>query len=66
MPWLTHSNSPSLVAWTVYLPDDEDWIADFFGAFLELADPNNWEQEGTNTPDEEAAVWEAAVAATEP
>lgn len=66
MPWLTLSNSPSLVERTIFVPDDDEWWADFIGAFYELTLPENWEQNGTNTPDEQAAIWDEALEATQP
>jgi len=39
------------------LPDDEQWRADFLGAFFELAKIENWEQFETLTPQEMADEW---------
>ena len=50
MPWLTKDDSPSLVERAIFVPDDDDFWADFMGAFLELTDPLNWEEFGTKTP----------------
>lgn len=66
MPWLTKDSSPALVSRTVFVPDDDQWWADFIGAMLELADEENWEQEGTMTPEEMAEAWDAAIKATQP
>lgn len=66
MPWLTKDNSPALVSRAIFVPDDDDWWADFIGAFYELTRPENWEKDGDLTPDEMAAAWDAALRATQP
>jgi len=66
MPWLTTSNSPAIVSRTIFVPDDDDWWSDFIGAFYELTRPENWEQFGTNTPEEQAEIWAEAMRLTQP
>lgn len=51
--WLTTDSIPNPVTSRVLLiPDDEQWIAIVCGAILELTSAYNWEQFGTNTPQE--------------
>lgn len=58
LAWLTKSALPSSLAeYTITLPVDELWQADFFGALAALIDPFYWEQHGTLTPDEMADAW---------
>jgi hypothetical protein len=66
MPWLTKSSSPVIVSRTVFVPDDDEWWACFMGAFLQLTRPENWEKEGTKTPEEMAEVWAECVRLTQP
>jgi hypothetical protein len=66
MPWLTKSNDPAIVSRVVYVPDDDEWWADFIGAFLKLTKPENWEVEGTNTPEEMAQKWDDCLRQTQP
>jgi hypothetical protein len=41
----------------VLIPDDHEWLSLFYGAMLELCDPNNWEQFGIVTPEQAAERW---------
>lgn len=65
MPWLTPDSSPSLTAWTVYIPDGVDWFAAFWGAFLSLCEVENWQEYGDLTPDEVVTVWIEAYNASQ-
>lgn len=66
MPWLTKSNNPAIVSRVIFVPDDDDWWADFMGTFLKLTRPENWEQWGTMTPEEMAEKWSECVRQTQP
>lgn len=58
MPWLTPDGPlPGLVAYKVFLPDNDQLRAAFFGAFLDLCIIGNWEQFGTLTPVEVAELF---------
>lgn len=52
--WLTPENSPGdlTVMRAISLPADEQWLALVGGALSELANPDNYEQYGSVTPDE--------------
>lgn len=65
MPWLTGDDNPSLTSWVVFIPDSVTHQAAFLGALLDLADPENWEQYGTQTPEQEAKLWATANRQTE-
>jgi hypothetical protein len=64
MAWLTPSDNPDLTTWVVFLPDGLEWIAAFLGAFMDLAESENWEEFGTMTPEDTAAKWAQALKAT--
>lgn len=56
--WLTPDTAPGPIASRCLLiPDAPDWLAIVAGALLPLIYPNNFEQYGTATPDEAAAVF---------
>lgn len=58
MPWLTPDEPlPSTFTVTVHLPDEESLVSAFWGAFFELTRAENWEQYGTATPDDIAALF---------
>ena len=61
MPWLTPSDDPPTVARVVFVPDGLDWFAALDGLMLDLANPANWEQYGTLTPEETAERWKQAI-----
>lgn len=52
--WLTSSGAGTRKKCVVFLPDDKQMRASFFGAFLLLCDQKNWEEFGTMTPEESA------------
>lgn len=55
--WLTpDSQALTTKCYQVYLPDNDQMRAAFFGAYLLLCQEQNWEQFGTMTPDV-AARW---------
>lgn len=60
MPWLTPDEKPGNVCYRVFLPNSDQLRAAFLGAFLELCQDYNWQQEGTATPDEIADLFDAA------
>lgn len=63
--WLTPDTPvPSLVAYRVYLPDDDMLRAAFFGAFALLTRSDSWELFGTMTPEQAARVFNDALLAT--
>lgn len=65
--WLTPDTPlPSLVAYRVYLPDNDALRAAFYGAFLLLTVARNWEQFGTATPDQIAELFSEAWLLTVP
>jgi len=55
--WLTKSSIPTRADFVVTLPDDEEWLADFLGAFLLLGERDNWEVQSGLTADEMSAEW---------
>jgi microcystin-dependent protein len=56
--WLTKETIPNTTKkFTICLPDSELWQADFLGAFLNLAHPENWEEIGSLSQDEMADYW---------
>jgi len=55
--WLTKSSVPDRADFVITLPDDEEWIADFLGAFLLLGERDNWELQGGLSVDEMSAEW---------
>lgn len=56
--WLTPDTAPGPIASRCLLiPDDPDWLAIVSGALLPLIYPDSFEQYGTATPDETAAVF---------
>lgn len=58
LAWLSKSANPSSYSdYVINLPNDELWLADFFGALVPLMDVSNWEQHGTLTPQEMADKW---------
>lgn len=58
LAWLTKSALPSSTGeFVITLPDDELWLADFFGALTPLVREENWEQHGTLSPEEMADYW---------
>jgi len=65
MPWLTPDDDPALVSRVVFVPDGVEWEACFWGAFLELADAENWEEYGTITPEDAARRWFEAIVASQ-
>lgn len=66
MPFLTgNESSPPLVVWAVFLPDDDAMIAAFWGAIEVLAEPESWQEFGTQTAEQAAQVWREAIRETE-
>lgn len=63
--WLTPETLPDLACGRVYLPDSDDLRAAFRGAFLLLCEADNWEQFGTQTPEDTADLfyraWETSL-----
>jgi len=58
LAWLTKSALPSSTRdFSITLPDDELWLADFFGALTPLILSENWEAHGGLSPDEMAEYW---------
>jgi hypothetical protein len=55
--WLTPDGQPDVSPVCVNLPASPNWLAAFMGALMELADADNWEQAGDQTPDDVARVW---------
>lgn len=56
--WLTPDTAPgSIAARCLLIPDNPEWLAIVAGALLPLIYPNNFEQFGTATPEETAAVF---------
>jgi len=62
--WLTHDTLPDLTCRAVFYPGNTDNLADLLGAMAQLADPLNWEQAGSQTPEDTAYAWELALAET--
>lgn len=62
--WLTHDTLPGLDCRAVFYPGDTDNLADLLGAMQQLANPENWEQAGDQTPEDTAYQWELALAQT--
>lgn len=61
MPFLTPDTPlPTLAGVTIQLPDSEYLHAVFWGHFLELSDPENWEENGSATPEEIAELFALA------
>lgn len=48
---------PERADFVITLPNDEEWIADFLGAFLLLGERDNWETMGGLTSDEMSGEW---------
>ena len=65
MPWLTPDDNPALVSRVVFIPDGVAWEAAFWGAFMTLAEEENWEQHGTITPEQAAERFTEALFASE-
>lgn len=63
--WLTHDTLPAPACRAVFYPGDSVNLADLFGAIQDLTNPNNWEQLGTQTPEDTAYAWELAYALTQ-
>lgn len=55
--WLTQDTVPTRHTIAIELPNDLNWSAQFLGAFLLLAQEENWEQFGGLTPSEMAEEW---------
>ena len=56
--WLTpEDDHAGLTCYQIVLPDGLEWLAAFWGAFLLLADSDNWEESGSQTPEYVAAEW---------
>lgn len=57
--WLTPDTPPEHKQWTrlVHMPAALDFIAPVSGALLAMTYPSNWEQHGTLTPEETAAIY---------
>jgi len=55
--WLTKDDVPARAEFVITLPNDEGWLADFLGAFLLLAEVDNWEVLGGLSAEEMAAEW---------
>jgi len=57
--WPTPDNPPAPLTVTraVLLPADTQYLAAINGAISELANPDNWEQVGTQTPEDTADFW---------
>lgn len=57
--WLTPDTPPRHKQWTrlVHMPAALDFIAPVSGALLAMTYPSNWEQHGTLTPEETAAIY---------
>jgi len=59
MGYITPDNVPNTkFCVRFFVPDDIYILAAFKGAILELTSPENWEQVGTKTPDEMAALFQ--------
>jgi microcystin-dependent protein len=62
LAWLTKSALPSSTAeFSITLPDDELWLADFFGALTPLMAEENWQQHSTLTPEEMSDYWRGVL-----
>lgn len=60
--WLTPNNSPSAhEARAIILPIGLEWEEILLGALLILADPKNYEQFGTLTPEQTALEWQKTL-----
>jgi microcystin-dependent protein len=60
--WLTKSALPSsTVEFAITLPNDELWLADFFGALVPLMDEVSWEQHSTLTPEAMSDYWRGVL-----
>lgn len=59
LAWLTPDDAEiDLVCYQVYLPDDDQMRACFYGAFLLLCEAQNWEQGGTMSVEDAAQLFE--------
>ena len=58
--------SPAKAGFCVSLPDDEFLLAAFRGALEHLANPDNWQEVGTMTPEQAAQHFADAIEATYP
>jgi len=59
--WVTPDDLPSAAKCrTVYLPDSIEAESAFWGAYLLLCDPANWETVGTQTAEDIAAEFQTA------
>lgn len=58
LAWLTPDDAPTTInCWRVFIPAGEEYEAAFRGALLLLANPDNWEQFGTQTPEDVAQAF---------
>jgi len=63
--WLTPDDAPGeLVCFQVWCPAGDEWEAALRGALVPLADTDNWEQKGDQTPEDCAAAFGDALAQT--
>jgi len=56
--WLTPDDAPdTLKCWRVFCPEGDVYEAALRGALLSLAEETNWEQFGTQTPEDVATAF---------
>jgi hypothetical protein len=61
MGYLTPDNDATLVSRVVFVPDDAQWMAIFWGLLMTLSEPGSWTENGSMSPDEAAARWSELV-----
>lgn len=57
--WLTPNELPAgVIVVAITIPDSQEMRAAFMGALLLLENEYNWEQFGTETPEDVALLWQ--------
>jgi microcystin-dependent protein len=63
--WLTPEDEPGeLRCFRIFCPAGDEYEAALRGALIPLCDPENWEQKGSQTPEDTAAAFVDALAAS--
>lgn len=61
MAYLTPNDDATLISRVIFVPDDLEWLALFWGLMMTLTDSSAWEEYGAMTPDEAAERWREAL-----